>query len=724
MRLSALTLLLVTLCVACSKDEATQSDRLITTGDFPYTAAWLSERLPENTLAYVRVPTIFNLVSAPKSNELGEFLGSTEHVDVFNELLAGLDENIVRNPGLDFASVAWFLKHQRSPIEIGIGPVIGSQMQTPVMTLTVATDFTSRDDMQTAFSRLLGEMESGITLADFDDAGVASLSGLPMPAQLAFDEDTRRLFILAGPGATTERMQTTVTGLAEVSETSPIKTLERRIDGSGHGLFMWISARQAMTMAQMFIPPEIAETIRELSLADAEAVAMGYGVSQGKTRVSLLADIPSTGDGGRGLIPVADLKLDLGVTAAPRSVFVMNLPSVDELMALVTETPLGESIEADGESVDELLGKLNDLVGTDVLALYGALDHTFAYVSDPVGAYVGVRVTDPEAIVDGLSAIGEKNSSPLTAREIAGRTYYHFRWPSALEMVPDEDREAMAIDEGVESLGVFLDIYSRLGTHTFFAFDGDYMLFAAAPQTLMDRFRRGTPIGLDEWLAETQRQDLSNAAIGLSASAEGIPRFAHQTYISGLTFMADVADTQIDYFSLPTADDLGLGERGTIGFSFITDESLLGAEFVFEHSPGDMLASGNGITAVAIGGILAAIAVPAYQDYTIRAQVAEGMTQAHSLRTELSAFYAENERFPDALEAEDFYRENVGQYAGPIAVEPDSGTIYVYFEGPSVNSNLSGMQLWLTPYDEEQDGSFEWYCESDIEYKHLPSSCR
>src|SRR6202008_4561848 len=49
---------------------------------------------------------------------------------------------------------------------------------------------------------------------------------------------------------------------------------------------------------------------------------------------------------------------------------------------------------------------------------------------------------------------------------------------------------------------------------------------------------------------------------------------------------------------------------------------------------------------VAIIGILAAIAIPAYQNYTIRAQITEGLNLADGVKTQVSEFYAQNGQFP------------------------------------------------------------------------------
>ena len=52
---------------------------------------------------------------------------------------------------------------------------------------------------------------------------------------------------------------------------------------------------------------------------------------------------------------------------------------------------------------------------------------------------------------------------------------------------------------------------------------------------------------------------------------------------------------------------------------------------------------------VAIIGILAAIAIPAYQDYTIRSQVTEGLNLAGSLKAEVAEYYAQRGAWPTAI---------------------------------------------------------------------------
>jgi type IV pilus assembly protein PilA len=74
---------------------------------------------------------------------------------------------------------------------------------------------------------------------------------------------------------------------------------------------------------------------------------------------------------------------------------------------------------------------------------------------------------------------------------------------------------------------------------------------------------------------------------------------------------------------------------------------------------------------VAIIGILAAIAIPAYQNYTIRAQVTEGLSLADGWKTAVSEYYAQNGSFPTG------YTTATSGAAGQIAVTGATSGKYV-----------------------------------------------
>jgi type IV pilus assembly protein PilA len=97
---------------------------------------------------------------------------------------------------------------------------------------------------------------------------------------------------------------------------------------------------------------------------------------------------------------------------------------------------------------------------------------------------------------------------------------------------------------------------------------------------------------------------------------------------------------------------------------------------------------------IAIIGILAAIAIPAYQNYTIRSQVTEGLSLADGWKTAISEFYAQNGSFPASSSstggptAVAVTASSQGKYVGSISVAA-GGEIVVVYSGSQANAKLS-----------------------------------
>jgi type IV pilus assembly protein PilA len=110
---------------------------------------------------------------------------------------------------------------------------------------------------------------------------------------------------------------------------------------------------------------------------------------------------------------------------------------------------------------------------------------------------------------------------------------------------------------------------------------------------------------------------------------------------------------------------------------------------------------------VAIIGILAAIAIPAYQNYTIRAQVTEGLTLADGWKTAIAEYYANTGVMPSQGNLTGTCN-SVGKYESNVTVS--SGTITVTYGGQA-NSKISGQILALTPYTNANNDVL-WQCGS------------
>ena len=112
---------------------------------------------------------------------------------------------------------------------------------------------------------------------------------------------------------------------------------------------------------------------------------------------------------------------------------------------------------------------------------------------------------------------------------------------------------------------------------------------------------------------------------------------------------------------------------------------------------------------VAIIGILAAIAIPAYQDYTIRAQVSEGLSLASGAKVAIAESYLNKGVAPlnrTAAGMSPNIVDTQGKYVKSVAVV--SGVITVAY-GNDANATLQPLTLSLTPYL-SADKSVIWRC--------------
>jgi len=128
---------------------------------------------------------------------------------------------------------------------------------------------------------------------------------------------------------------------------------------------------------------------------------------------------------------------------------------------------------------------------------------------------------------------------------------------------------------------------------------------------------------------------------------------------------------------------------------------------------------------VAIIGILAAIAIPAYQDYTIRAQVSEGLSLASGAKAGVAEFFQDSGGFPNNnAEAGLEVSTNIkGKYVTQVAVGAKNGIITVTY-GNEANTNIAADTLKLVATD--NTGSIEWDCANaaGLLDKWLPAACR
>ena len=129
---------------------------------------------------------------------------------------------------------------------------------------------------------------------------------------------------------------------------------------------------------------------------------------------------------------------------------------------------------------------------------------------------------------------------------------------------------------------------------------------------------------------------------------------------------------------------------------------------------------------VAIIGILAAVALPAYQDYTIRAKVTEGLSLAAPAKLAVAESAASNGGLAKVTAANSGYTFPAKtDYVESITITDTTGVITVTMGGNKGTGATTEPAFTLTPTQANSESPITWVCAKTAgEAKHLPASCR
>ncbi|EMT8218117.1 pilin, partial [Neisseria gonorrhoeae] len=111
---------------------------------------------------------------------------------------------------------------------------------------------------------------------------------------------------------------------------------------------------------------------------------------------------------------------------------------------------------------------------------------------------------------------------------------------------------------------------------------------------------------------------------------------------------------------------------------------------------------------IAIVGILAAVALPAYQDYTARAQVSEAILLAEGQKSAVTEYYLNHGKWPSDNSAAGVANptEIKGKYVQSVTVA--NGVVTAQMASTGVNKEIKDKRLSL--WAKRQDGSVKWFC--------------
>ncbi|GAB2488878.1 GYF domain-containing protein [Arenimonas alkanexedens] len=170
-------------------------------------------------------------------------------------------------------------------------------------------------------------------------------------------------------------------------------------------------------------------------------------------------------------------------------------------------------------------------------------------------------------------------------------------------------------------------------------------------------------------------------------------------------------------------DELGMGPAQAPAAIAPAGASAASPAAADKKSNGCLLAAlvigGGGIALIAILGILAAIALPAYQDYVIRSKVTMAMAEARVLKVAVAEYHATNARCPTSFDELGVPMPD-NMDVTLVSLAEGRCVIEVALEGLHTSAALADRRLYLS-----MDESGDFVCTSDLDQpKYLPAACQ
>ena len=664
-------------------------------------SAWLREQLPDNAFFYARVPSLWDLASY-KDDTFKYAHGNTAY-------LAELEK-------IRTASSQWFKKGGEDAATLLT--LFGSQMDGPSEMVAYSVDnkpyvlmsanvrFSSAAELQALIDVLLQRQVIRQVIEPMTDgAGRVMMDSVPLAYR--WDQKVGRLnLLITQEGASIRDLDAALAAL-KPNATSPMLANEAKMEDSHKGLYFWFDNQQAAPVYTPILPPNAALPLAAAGVSQIESLAASWGVSNGKGRLKYEMKAPSH-NMVRQFIPATSNSYPFKVAGDPSFVLALSLPSFEDFKRLEM---MGGGLS--NPKYQEQKQKASEMLGYPIDDWFKSIGPEVVFVSDDAGEYLAIRLRDEVTFSKILNATKAWPQAEYESRIFDEQEVHHLKLPSMYSAAQDE----LAKNQQISPL--LSDVLTQIGTHIYWQRDGDYLIMADLPQVLFDRQVLVKSKTLEQWLVEEQRQDLSSSTFAFSGNIRNAPRRLYYFYLNMLQAFGDLTHAQQDLFNLPSARQLHLADKGTYGAKLDSSADTLAFEMTFESSPADIALAGEGMATIATIGVLAAVAIPAYQEYTQRAYLTQVYADSTVLRKRVEAFYADSGRYPNAEEARDFYlEEGYGFYF--MEVTPDNGTIRVDLKGKSYV--LDGEILEIYP---EFDGvDFAWYCDGDISESVYPSQCR
>lgn len=732
-------------CFSTLARTATAATLLLSSLSFASSAnaqAWLSERLNDDSLGYLRLSlTTWESEQQLPIDSLLPLQENSELQTALTSLQAGIDQLFAESEHPQVRSLLRLLiTEANGPLELSVYPASAGGPPLPTALLTLPLQNSSISKLNARLNSLAAEpairLEREFTVSK-PTAVLSSKKGLKILLHFAADE--QRLFAKLGLNINEQEFSETRSQLVPRQEPHPMWSQEAELDSSGKGSLVWLNAQAILPLVMAAAPPEKAQKLAAFALI--KQFALGFGARDGKGRFGLRVDLHPMGPLAQ--LPEITPQWPLRLAGKAETAFGMYLPVetlVENYLPMLVMSKGAEAMQR----WQAFKAKFKEEVGVDFDQAISSLGPEIGLLSDEAGSFAILRLQKPEVLQQILLQLVSKERADYRIQQRGDTIVHHLAlkasWLNQARTKPDptpvaNDDEVNKKAEQSAQLDWLQVLVNRLDTHLYWIEQDGFLVVSGVPQPLIERQAMLGTQRLQEWLSNQQKVAHEHALLMASTEIDEAPKKLYHYYLGGLEMLADLALVELDIINLPTASELGLADSGAYGISLSLDNGRAGLEFSFEQSPADIFLKSNGMVTAVIGGMLAAIAIPAYQDYIVRAEMAEALNSLQQLQAAIADYRQTQGALPQSIDELNQHYDAASLVTDRISISIDQGDLWLRFDAEAGHRQLRNRALRFAP-QLNAEGELSWQCyavadELDsegqaipaIKARHLPDGC-
>ena len=627
--------------------------------------SWLHQNLPPQTAAYLRLPNAWFL----ENHKLAA--SAIYQSDAYREQTAAVRRALIQRlltllPEEARAPLQNLQQHLDAPLEIAL------LQDKNELNLLIAATAQFADDQalqQTLAQTFPAPWQVG--------ADRIEQRGEP-PIAYRYDAANQRLLLSTG---LVKNPADSLKYLSEDGGDAPFTALQSRLDPKADGLYLWLDPQNPLIQLKT---RDWQPVLTRLGLDHSRQLALAWSVSDERPRLQI------------SLVQPDDAPLNLPTARGAT----LELPYHGDISALAALTlPNDAQIEGIAQSGGKLKQALQQTLGisADDLAALG----TLYYLADDNGGYLVL----PQSAKPALDALLGKlqQSGVLNKRETLQDGIEHLAFTSLAAQGAKHSEQDNVFKKTADT--AFNTLMSQLQNHYYLRIEGDYLLISDLPQPLLARKNLAADAPtIADWLAK-EHLDIQHSNYAYIQNQRHLSRDSYYNSLKRLQAYADLAQSPLDIMALPDASQLPAS--GAVALRLQGDGKNPTLTLDLQNGADDLLSIAGSSTTIATFGIVSAIALLAYQDYTIRSRIAQNILPASALQHDLAAALAAGKKI------------NPKNYPSPgknIHVET-SGDIRITLENAE---RYNGATITLH-YDR---ASKKWQCQTVIAPRYLPQQCR